>query len=126
MFGIPDYFWEKFDNVKEFFEWTGKILGVKNYDDWYLVTVVRPIDLIILPHFAETNIRTWRSYYFETDGTRTSLCQNGNFSFPYRKIRQYSFHQLVDLAKAQDVEVGDGTTTVTVLAGIYLFYLFFY
>lgn len=35
-------------------------------------------------------------------------------------VLQFSSSQLVDLAKAQDVEVGDGTTTVTVLAGALL------
>lgn len=29
----------------------------------------------------------------------------------------FVFHQLVELSKAQDVEAGDGTTTVVVVAG---------
>lgn len=30
---------------------------------------------------------------------------------------------LVDIAKSQDAEVGDGTTSVVILAGVYLIYL---
>ncbi len=37
--------------------------------------------------------------------------------FYIEKKNEYTFFQLVELSKAQDIEAGDGTTTVVIIAG---------
>jgi hypothetical protein len=65
-----------------------------------------------------------RRHNFEKCTSFASCRENGKFSFQYLIIISaqsfINFNQLVDLSAAQDVEAGDGTTSVVVLAGALL------
>ena len=59
-----------------------------------------------------------RRHYSQTNVGHPSGIENGSFvSFDGEGLRHVFVFQLVELSKAQDIEAGDGTTTVVVLAG---------
>lgn len=58
-----------------------------------------------------------RSDYFEEHPSTAPRCQDGTCSAATIHRQKLKRDQLVDLSAAQDVEAGDGTTSVVVLAG---------
>lgn len=55
-----------------------------------------------------------------TDGKGTTISNDGATILKLLDIVHPAAKCLVDIAKSQDNEVGDGTTTVTLLAGEFL------
>lgn len=101
-------------------------LGQKGWTKWYLSHPRLLRNSTISFNYVDPDIqrggdnhKRW-SYYSAEHSSSTSRRKDGqSILYPFELI-QRSFEncfQLVDLSAAQDVEAGDGTTSVVVLAG---------